>query len=196
MTMTPRHCEPKAKRSSGQDSRAPALPEATPVSGTASRQGSFVSFVLANSGPEYAEFLFDASHSVFSNDAIRAHVMNERDKPFWGYRITERKPEIGDIVHRNRSGGTFTYEYAENHAHFESHSDIVCEVRGAVARVVGGNTGGGEGTVAMGEYHRRRGFPGRRAEARRAVDEPFGRNLIGAIRYELSISLPARRAIP
>jgi hypothetical protein len=35
---------------------------------------------------------------------------------------------------------------------FDSHSDIVCEVRGNVARVIGGNTGHGEGKVAMHEY--------------------------------------------
>jgi hypothetical protein len=115
---------------------------------------AFISFVVANSGPEYAEFLLDPSHSVFSNDAIRARVMAEADKPFWGYRISEKKPEIGDIVHRNRlTGGTvYSYDYAETHAHFESHSDFVCEVRGKVARVIGGNTGHGEGTVAMHEY--------------------------------------------
>jgi Uncharacterized protein conserved in bacteria (DUF2272) len=114
---------------------------------------AFISFVVANSGPEYADFLFDASHSVFSNDAIRARIMSEHDKPFWAYRIGEKKPEIGDIIHRNRLTGTqYTYDYTENHAHFPSHSDIVCEVRGKIARVIGGNTGGGEGTVALDEY--------------------------------------------
>lgn len=113
---------------------------------------AFISFVVANSGSEYAEFLLASSHSVFSNDAIRARVMEEADKPFWGYRISERKPEIGDIVLRNRAGGAYSYEYAENHANFKSHSDIVCEVRGDIARVIGGNTGGGEGSVAIGEY--------------------------------------------
>lgn len=115
---------------------------------------AFISFVVANSGPEYSEFLIDDSHSVFSNDAIRARVMEEADKPFWGYRISEKNPEIGDIVHRNRlEGGTvYSYDYAENHTQYESHSDIVCEVRGTIARVIGGNTGGGEGTVAMHEY--------------------------------------------
>jgi hypothetical protein len=90
---------------------------------------------------------------VFSNDAIRARVMEEDDKPFWGYRISERRPEIGDIIHRNRGGGSFSFEYAENHTGNASHSDIVCQVRGNVARVIGGNTGRGEGTVAMHEYH-------------------------------------------
>jgi hypothetical protein len=115
---------------------------------------AFISYVVANGGPEYAEFLFDPSHSVFSNDAIRARVMEESNKPFWGYRIDEERPEIGDIVHRNRltSGVVYSYDYAENHAHFESHSDIVCEVRGKVARAIGGNTGSGEGTVAISEY--------------------------------------------
>ena len=115
---------------------------------------AFISFVIGNSGPEYGEFHFAASHSVFSNDAIRARVMAETQKPFWAYRINEQKPEIGDIVHRNRlgSGPVYTYEYTENHTQFPSHSDIVCEVRGNVARVIGGNTGGGEGTVAVHEY--------------------------------------------
>jgi hypothetical protein len=115
---------------------------------------AFISFVVANSGSEYTEFLLAPSHSMFSNDAIRARVMQETDKPFWGYRIGEKKPEIGDIVHRNRltAGPVYSYDYAENHANFPSHSDIVCEVRGKVARVIGGNTGSGEGTVAMHEY--------------------------------------------
>ncbi|WP_207620584.1 DUF2272 domain-containing protein, partial [Oharaeibacter diazotrophicus] len=113
---------------------------------------AFVSFVVGRSGPEYDAFAFDASHSVFVNDAIRARVMGNKTKPFWAYRIDEKKPEIGDIVQRNRAGNSFGYDYAEAHASYPSHSDVVCEVRGRVARVIGGNTGGGEGTVAMSEY--------------------------------------------
>ncbi|MES0038854.1 DUF2272 domain-containing protein [Mesorhizobium sp. M0046] len=113
---------------------------------------AFVSWVVRKGGAKYAAFKFNASHSVFSNDAIRARVVEQENKPYWAYRIQEQRPEIGDIIHRNRSGGTFSYEYAENHANFESHSDVVVEVRGLVARVIGGNTGPGQGTVYMHEY--------------------------------------------
>lgn len=73
------------------------------------------------------------------NNAIKAHVTNRLDKPFWGYRITEEKPALGDITQRNRGSGAFTYSYAENHSQYESHWDIALEVTPDVVRVLGGN---------------------------------------------------------
>jgi len=107
---------------------------------------AFISFVVRKSGNAYAGFKFAASHSVFSHDAIQARVLNRTDRPFWGYRRTEKPPEIGDIVHRNRGNGNFSYDFAENHSQFKSHSDIVVEVTSHVARVIGGNVGD---TVSM-----------------------------------------------
>jgi hypothetical protein len=108
---------------------------------------AFISWVVRKAGPDYANFQFAASHSVFVNNAIKAQVTNRLDKPFWGYRITEKKPEIGDIIQRNRGSGMFTYSYAENHSKYESHSDIVVEVTSDVVRVLGGNV---SDTVTMG----------------------------------------------
>jgi len=102
---------------------------------------AFISWVVRRAGPAYANFQFATSHSVFVNNAIKARVTNRLDKPFWGYRITERKPELGDIIQRNRSGGAFSYSYAENHTQYNSHSDIVIEVTPDVVRVTGGNVG-------------------------------------------------------
>jgi len=107
---------------------------------------AFISFVVRRSGASYRKFLFDASHSVFSHDAIQARILNRMDKPFWGYRITEAKPSIGDIIHRNRGGSGFTFDCAENHSQFPSHSDFVVEVTDHIARVLGGNVGD---TVSM-----------------------------------------------
>lgn len=100
---------------------------------------AFISWVVRKGGSAYANFQFAAGHSVFVNNAIKARVTNRLDKPFWGYRITEKKPEIGDIIQRNRGSGVFTYSYAENHSNYESHSDIVVEVTPDVVRVIGGN---------------------------------------------------------
>ena len=102
---------------------------------------AFISWVVRKGGPAYANFQFAASHSVFVNNAIKARMTNRLDKPFWGYRITEKQPELGDIIQRNRGGGSFTYSYAENHSSYNSHSDIVVEVTPDVVRVVGGNVG-------------------------------------------------------
>jgi len=117
---------------------------------------AFISWVVRKAGPAYANFQFASSHSVFVNNAIKARVTNRLDKPFWGFRITEKKkkkkkkkkkPEIGDIIQRNRGSGAFTYSYAENHSQYESHSDIVVEVTPDVVRVLGSNV---SDTVTMG----------------------------------------------
>ena len=107
---------------------------------------AFISYVVRRAHAAYANFKFDQSHSKFSHDAIQARILGRMNRPFWGYRRTEKKPELGDIIHRNRGPGTFTYDYAENHSEFKSHSDIVVEVTSHVVRVIGGNVGD---TVSM-----------------------------------------------
>lgn len=115
---------------------------------------AFISWVVRRAGPAYGNFQFSSSHSVFINNAIKARVTGRTDKPFWGYRINEEKPALGDIIQRNRGGNAFTFSHAENHAGYNSHSDIVVEVTPDVVRVLGGNVGN---TVAFAtsaqEYH-------------------------------------------
>lgn len=100
---------------------------------------AYISWVVRKAGPAYANFQFASAHSVFVNNAIKARITGRVDKPFWGYRITEERPDLGDIIQRNRGGGTFNFSYAENHLYYESHSDIVVELTPDVVRVIGGN---------------------------------------------------------
>jgi hypothetical protein len=100
---------------------------------------AFISYVVRNGGAAYAKFKFASSHSVFANDSIQARVQSLTEKPFWGYRRTEQKPTLGDIIGRNRGVNNYSYDYAENHSQYKSHSDIVVEVTPNVARVIGGN---------------------------------------------------------
>jgi hypothetical protein len=102
---------------------------------------AFISFMVRNSGPRYAAFLFSQRHSEFVHDAIQARLLNRLDRPFWGYRLTERKPALGDIIARNRAGNNFSYDHAERHADYISHSDVVVEIREQSIRVIGGNVG-------------------------------------------------------
>jgi hypothetical protein len=108
---------------------------------------AFISWAVRRAGPAYANFQFASSHSVFVNNAIKAQITGRTDKPFWGYRITEQRPALGDIIQRNRAGNNFSFSYAENHADYASHSDIVVEVTPDVVRVVGGNV---QDTVSLG----------------------------------------------
>lgn len=108
---------------------------------------AFISWAVRRAGPAYANFKFASSHSVFVNNAIKAQITSRTDKPFWGYRITEQRPALGDIIQRNRAGNNFSFSYAENHADYSSHSDIVVEVTPDVVRMVGGNV---QDTVSFG----------------------------------------------
>lgn len=102
---------------------------------------AFISWVVRQGGAGYDDFKFAASHSVFVHDAIQARLLGRANRPFWAYRITQQKPEIGDIVARNRAGNAFSYDFAEGHSQYKSHSDIVVEARPGMIRVMGGNVG-------------------------------------------------------
>lgn len=107
---------------------------------------AFISYVVRNSGADYANFKFAAAHSLFTHDAIQARVQSLTNRPFWGYRRSEKRPDLGDIIVRNRGRNSYSYDFAENHSQYISHSDIVVEVTTHVARVIGGNVGD---TVSM-----------------------------------------------
>ena len=107
---------------------------------------AFISFVISRSGKAYSNFKMSGQHSVFTHDAIQSRLIGRTDRPFWGYRITEVKPALGDIVVRNRSGNNFSFDYAEVNSDYISHSDFVTEMLDNSIRVLGGNVGN---TVTM-----------------------------------------------
>lgn len=108
---------------------------------------AFISWVVRKAGDGYKNFRFAASHSIYVNNAIKARYTGRLDKPFWGYRIDEVKPAPGDIIQKNWPTHNYSFSYAENHADYNSHADIVLEVTQDVVRVLGGNVGD---TVAFG----------------------------------------------
>lgn len=103
----------------------------------------FVSWCLKQAGATAEEFRFAQSHSKFVYAAI-ANTLQNRGV-FRGRQITEYAPKLGDILHNNRGGNTFTYAYAKAHEGYESHSAIVIEVgednKGKYALTIGGNEG-------------------------------------------------------
>jgi hypothetical protein len=103
----------------------------------------FISWCVKQAGATSGEFKFAQSHSVFVNKAISNATQNTG--VFRGRKTTEYQPKPGDIIHNNRSGNSFDYEYAKNHTSYESHSAIVIEVgedlNGKYALTIGGNEG-------------------------------------------------------
>lgn len=89
-----------------------------------------ISFMVRNAGSEYGNFRFAAAHSKFIHQSINARFDNDRSVPFWGFRLHEARPEIGDIICRdNRSHGVdVDFDFARNHDSYRSHTDIVMKI--------------------------------------------------------------------
>lgn len=106
-----------------------------------------ISFMVRKANHNYSGFKYSAGHWAYLNDAISDKI-NGRAGPFWGYRITEKKPEVGDIVGKwRKSRITYDSAYARSkkarvsEQAYTSHSDIVVAVAGDTAYALGGNVG-------------------------------------------------------
>ena len=111
---------------------------------------AFISWVIERAG--YTDFLFAVGHAKYIQQAIHRREIGENG-PFWGFRLNEHKPQLGDIVCIDRSNQGIDYDYAEDHDRYDSHCDIIVQLRPDSVRTIGGNTGqsefGHNGSVAM-----------------------------------------------
>lgn len=102
-----------------------------------------ISFMVRGAGQPYSKFKFAAAHSKFTHHAIRARERNDTSVPFWGFRLHEQRPRIGDIVVRDNPdhGPAIDYEAARQSDSYRSHSDIIVHIddAGQQAVAIGGN---------------------------------------------------------
>ncbi len=100
-----------------------------------------ISFMVRHAGVKFAKyknFKFAAAHAHYMHDSIVQREANESGAPFWGFRLYEIKPEIGDIVCKWR-GTERDYDDAKHSANFKSHSDIIVSVQPDYVLAIGGN---------------------------------------------------------
>ena len=89
-----------------------------------------ISFMVRNAGDAYAGFRFAAAHSKFINQAIVARFDQDRSVPFWGFRLDEIRPQIGDIICRDNPNfaPSVDFEVARQLDSFRSHTDVVMSI--------------------------------------------------------------------
>ncbi len=104
-----------------------------------------ISFMVRNAGPSYAKFAFKSAHSKFVHAAIRARRRGDHSFPFWGFRLHEAKPQVGDIVVRDNPefAPQVDFDVAEKLQSYRSHSDIIVHIDSEKQKAVsvGGNIG-------------------------------------------------------
>ena len=98
---------------------------------------AFISWVMKTSGAG-SNFRYSTQHSVYISQAIRDHL-NNNNVGFWGWRLNELKPAVGDLVCWAREDGVdFDHQKSGNYA---GHCDIVVAVEANEILVIGGNVG-------------------------------------------------------
>jgi hypothetical protein len=85
----------------------------------------------------YTDFKFSAGHSAYIHDSIVKMKAN-KPAPFWGFKIGDKKPEVGDLVAQWRVT-RIDYNHAATHPEFSSHTDVVCQVMDGKVRTLGAN---------------------------------------------------------
>lgn len=92
-------------------------------------------------------FVFARRHSQFCFRAIK----NAQDGTgfFWGRRIEQYAPKVGDIIQNNQPGEHFDFDYAAAHEKYASHSAIVVEASDSEIATIGGNEHNSIGKVTI-----------------------------------------------
>lgn len=102
-----------------------------------------ISFMVRNAGNKYRKFKFAASHSKYIHHAIKAREAEDASVPFWGFRLNELKPEVGDIVCRDNPefAPAVNFDVARALDSYRSHCDIIMKIDSSRQRVlaIGGN---------------------------------------------------------
>ncbi|MDK4741300.1 DUF2272 domain-containing protein [Rhizobium sp. CNPSo 3464] len=98
---------------------------------------AFVSWVFRTAGAG-KNFRYSTQHSIFIAQAIRDRL-NGTSSGFWGFRLDEHHPAVGDIVCWSRQDG-IDFDH-QNNGDYKGHTDIVIGVGNDRIWVIGGNVG-------------------------------------------------------
>lgn len=96
---------------------------------------AFISWVMKEAGMG-DRFSYSDWHATYIRNSILARRRNDKSFAYWGYRLSERAPRVGDLVGYRRQDG-ITYDYQP--VVYSSHTDLVVEVRPNEIDVIGGN---------------------------------------------------------
>ena len=107
---------------------------------------AFISYLMKCAKLQNNNFLFSGQHSEYIRKAILSKQNVDNGYGFWGYRLTEYKPEVGDLICYVRGSAIGKINYDSKSNDYESHTDLVVEKSGNLLKVIGGNV---EDSVTM-----------------------------------------------
>lgn len=99
---------------------------------------AFISWSMRQAGAEN-RFRYSTQHSVYISQAIRDHLNSRTNAGYWGWRLNEQSPSIGDLVCWARQDGVDFDN--QNDGNYKGHCDIVVQKSDGLVFVIGGNVG-------------------------------------------------------
>ena len=96
---------------------------------------AFISWVMKKAGMG-ERFSYSDWHATYIRNSILARRRDDPSFAYWGYRLSERAPQVGDLVGYARQGG-ISYDYQPTV--YASHTDLVVAVRPGEIDVIGDN---------------------------------------------------------
>lgn len=101
---------------------------------------AFISWVMRQAGADH-RFAYSASHATYISKSIRDRNQGNANALYWGYRLNERKPQVGDLVCWDRDPDKVV-DYDHQHlGNYSSHTDLVVSVGADEIEIIGGNVG-------------------------------------------------------
>jgi hypothetical protein len=100
-----------------------------------------ISFMVREAGEQFAgyrRFRFAAAHARYIHDAIVRRDAGDTSAPFWGFRLHEQRPALGDMVCRWRETPR-DFDDAAHQDAFKSHCDIIVRITADDLLAIGGN---------------------------------------------------------
>lgn len=99
---------------------------------------AFISWVM-KTGNAGTRFRYSTQHSVYISQAIRDRLQSRMEAGYWGCRLNEVKPHIGDLVCWSRQPGV-DYDHQAG-GNYPGHCDVIIEATPSEVVVIGGNVG-------------------------------------------------------
>jgi len=99
---------------------------------------AFISWVMKTAGAG-TRFRYSTQHSVYISQSIRDFQQQRTAAGYWGRRLQDAAPTVGDIVCWARQPG-IDYDHQQG-GDYKGHTDVVVEVTPDTVWIIGGNVG-------------------------------------------------------
>ena len=99
---------------------------------------AFISYVMRTAGVSEIDCPRDQRHMGYIHFAVTNMVRADPDEKYYGHRVHEYAPKVGDLVGYSRTKWV-NYQAAVDQDKGESHADIVVYTRQGSIGVIGGN---------------------------------------------------------